>query len=324
MADKLTLEDVARRLDPKGSVSAIAEILTETNEILLDMPFIEGNLPTGHKTTIRTGLPTVAWRELNYGVPQGKSTTKQVIDTCGMLEAYSEVDARLAELNGNKASFLLSESRAFLEAMNQEMAKAVFYGKASDRSKIVGLTSRFSALSGADSSSNIINAGGSSNRTSIWVVCWGENTVHGIYPKGTKAGLKQCPTEKCTLIDSDGGKYDGLRTHFIWDSGLCVRDWRYVVRICNIDTSTLTKNKSAGADLVDLLDQAVELLPDLRLGTPRIYMNKTIRSFLRRQIKNTTNVHLNLDDIAGRKVLTYDGIPVRRCDQLTNSEDAVS
>lgn len=326
--DSLTLYDVAKRMDPKGQVAKIAELLTQTNEILLDMPFIEGNLPTGHKTTVRTGLPEVAWRELYGGVPQGKSTTKQVIDTCGMLEAYSLVDKKLAELNGNKASFMLSESRPFLEAMNQEMAKVLFYGKSSEKSKIVGLTSRFSTLSGADNSENVINAGGSSALASIWLVCLGEETVHGFYPKGSRVGLHQDPTvelkESVTMDDGRTGHYQALSTHYIWETGLCVRDWRYVVRICNIGTSTLTKNKSSGADLVDLLDQAVEKLPNLQLGKPVIYMNRTLRSFLRRQIKNTSNVHLTLEDIGGRKVVAYDGIPVRMCDQLTNNEDLVS
>lgn len=138
IGDKVTLLDVARRTDGNGAISAIAELLTQTNEILLDMPFNEGNLPTGHKSTIRTGLPVAAWRELNYGVPPSKSTTAQVTDVCGNLEAYSDIDKDIANLNGNGSAFRLSEDRAFLESMNQEMSKALFYGKATQKSRIVG------------------------------------------------------------------------------------------------------------------------------------------------------------------------------------------
>ena len=70
-----TLLDVAKRVDPNGSVADIVEILNETNEILQDMTVLEANDGTGHKTTIRTGLPSSAWRKLNYGVPASKSTT---------------------------------------------------------------------------------------------------------------------------------------------------------------------------------------------------------------------------------------------------------
>ena len=109
-----TLLDVTKRLDPKGQIDTIAEMLAQTNEILLDMTFVEGNLPTGHRTTIRTGLPSATWRKLNYGVQPSKSTTVQITDNCGMLEAYSEID-KSADLNGNSAAFRLSKDRAFVE-----------------------------------------------------------------------------------------------------------------------------------------------------------------------------------------------------------------
>src|SRR4051812_34313530 len=112
----LTLADWAKRLDPDGSVPAVAEMLSQTNEILSDAVFKEGNLPTGHRVTVRTGLPTVYWRALNAGVPTSKSTTAQVDENLGMLEARSHVDVRVANLNGNSAAFRLSEDSAFLEA----------------------------------------------------------------------------------------------------------------------------------------------------------------------------------------------------------------
>src|SRR3546814_3731512 len=83
--------DLAKRQDPDGSVSAIAELLSQDNEILEDMPYVEGNLTTGHRATIRTGLPTATWRKLNAGIPTSKSRTNQVDATCGMLEARGAV-----------------------------------------------------------------------------------------------------------------------------------------------------------------------------------------------------------------------------------------
>ena len=40
--------------------------------------FKEGNLPTGERVIIRTGLPSVYWRALNQGIPNIKSTTAQI------------------------------------------------------------------------------------------------------------------------------------------------------------------------------------------------------------------------------------------------------
>ncbi len=48
-----TLLDVAKRLDPNGNIDKIVEILNQTNEILDDATFMEGNLTTGRRGSIR-------------------------------------------------------------------------------------------------------------------------------------------------------------------------------------------------------------------------------------------------------------------------------
>ena len=88
----VTLLDLARSLDPQGRTAAVAELLSQSNEILMDMPFYEANGPTSHKGTIRTGLPTAIWRKLYQGVPPSKSLRAVVEDSIGMLEARSEID----------------------------------------------------------------------------------------------------------------------------------------------------------------------------------------------------------------------------------------
>jgi len=92
-----TLLDVTKRLNPEGKIDMIGEILNETNEILEDMTWVEGNLVTGNRSTIRTGLPEPTWRKMYQGVQPTKSTTAQITDDCGMLEAYAEVDKALAD-----------------------------------------------------------------------------------------------------------------------------------------------------------------------------------------------------------------------------------
>ena len=321
-----TLADVAKRYDADGKIDTIVEMLAETNEVLEDMTFLEGNLPTGHRTTIRSGLPSSTWRKLNYGVQPSKSTTVQVTDTTGMLEAYAEVDKSLADLNGNTGAFRLSEDRAFLESMNQTMANTLFYGDTgTDPEKFMGLSARYSSTS-AESGDNILLGGGSgSDNTSVWLVCWGPNSLHGIYPKGSQAGLNHHDLGEVTLEDAANGKYQGYRTHYKWDVGMTVRDWRYAVRIPNIDISALTKDASgASANLVDLMVQAIELLPNTNLGRCVFYGNRTISSILRRQITNTSNVRLSMDEVAGKRVMSFDGIPFRRNDALTKTEALVS
>lgn len=321
-----TLADVAARMTPDGKIDPmIVEMLGETNEVLDDMTVIEANGFTEHKTTVRSGLPTGTWRKLNYGVQPEKSRTVQVKDSLGMLETYAEVDKALADLNGNSAAWRLSEDRAFIEGMNQTMATTLFYGDSSlDPEKFMGLAPRYNLLS-AENGQNIIDAAGTgSDNASIWLVVWGPNTCHSIYPKGSPAGLQSRDLGEDTLTDAAGGRYQGYRTHYKWDLGLTLRDWRYVVRIANIDVSDLTKNASAGADLIDLLTQAVELVPNIGLGRPCFYMPRKIRSFLRRQITNKVAAStLTMEQVAGKKVVAFDGVPCRRSDALLLTEARV-
>lgn len=322
----VTLADWAKRIGPDGNVDTVIEALSQSNEILEDMLWVQGNLPTGHRTTVRTGLPAGAWRLLNYGVPQEKSTTVQVDDTVGMLESYSEIDRDLLSLNDNSAAFRLSEDKAFIEGMGQTLNSTLVYGNtATDPEKFLGFAPRFNDSSGPANAENIISGSGTgSDNTSVWLIGWGEKSVHGIFPKGSKAGLQMRDLGEDTKVDSTGRMYQVFRTHFQWKAGLSVRDWRYIVRIANIDVSDLTKTGTSGADLIDLMVQALEKIKDLNGVKPAFYANRTITSFLRRQMTNKATVFLNLDEVAGKKVMTFGEVPVRRVDSITNAEATIS
>lgn len=321
-----TLMDVARRSDPDGKISTIVELLNETNEILNHMTVLECNDGTSHRTTVRTGLPGVTWRQLNYGVQPTKSKTKQISDATGMLEAYAEIDKMLADLNGNTASFRLSEDRAFLEAMNQEMATTLFYGNtATEPEKFMGLAPRYTSYGTDDakSSFNVIHgAGVGDDNTSIWLVVFGPNSVHALYPKGSKAGLSHRDLGEVTLEDAAGGRFQGYRTHYKWDIGLTVRDWRYAVRIANVDVSDLAGAAGQKA-LVTLMVQASERIPQLGMGRPVWCMNRTVQTALRLGILEKISSNLTWDTVEGKRVLAFDGIPVARCDSLINAESLV-
>ena len=320
----LTLADLATRQDPDGKNARIIEFMSATNEILDDMPWMECNDGMGHRTTIRSGLPAGTWRLLNYGVQPEKSTTVQVRDATGMLESYAEVDKKLTDLSTDPAGVRFSEDRAFIEGMNQTFATTLIYGDSGvNPERFTGLAPRFN-LKSAENGQNILDAGGTgSTNTSVWLVCWDENILHGLYPKGTSAGLISEDLGQQTLLDAAGGRFEGYRTHYQWDCGLTLRDWRYVVRICNVDVTALTKNAATGADLMDLMVQAIELLPNTRMGRPVFYCNRTIRSYLRRQIINKSNVWLSMEEVSGKKVMAFDQIPVKRVDAILNTEARV-
>lgn len=338
----LTYADWAKRMDDNYRVAMIIELLSQTNEILDDMMVVEGNLPTGHKTTVRTGLPQATWRLLNQGVPNAKSTTAQIVDTCGNLETYAVIDKDIADLNGNTAEFRLSEVRAFLEGMSQQVASTLIYGNQFiNPERFTGFAPRYSTLntSNSQTANNVLNAGGSSNtNTSLWIVTWGSDTWHATFPKGKITGLQHRDMGEWPVQDASGNTYQAYRDHFKWEIGLVGRDWRYCVRIANIDVTQLTG--VSAANLINLIVRGLYRLPtapasataiqtsdtpEIRadMGRTVIYCNRVIRTYLDLQAMNKTNVLLRLEEFNGKVVTTFRGIPVRTCDAILNNEATV-
>lgn len=329
----LTISDFAQRLDPDGSIPAIAELLNEKNEVLTDMLWVEGNLPTGMRTTQRAGLPNVSFRLLNTGVTPSKSVVGQIDDACCILEGWSVIDEKLAQLNGNVNALRLSEAKPFLEAMNQQMVQTLFYGNIFvNPATFLGFSPRYGAISGATNAQNILNAGGGgSTNASIWLLVWGEDTVCGIFPKGTMAGLTHEDYGIQTVQTTPAGSAVGLTSgfmrayqdRFVWEPGLALRDWRYAVRMANISVSALTTNTSP-PDIISLMSRMLDRLPSMKAGNPVFYMNRTIYSFLRLQALGKSANAVTVQPALNQFELGFEGVPIRRVDQLLNTETAIS
>ena len=330
--NNLSLAEWAKRIDPEGRIPVIAELLSQTNEVLEDCVFKEGNLPTGERVVIRTGLPTVYWRALNQGIPNSKSTTAQVDEACGILEARSEVDKDLAMLNGNTAQFRLSEDVAFLEAMNQTQATTMFYGNpAIEPKSFLGLAARYSAAPGSSGiGQNIIEGGGTgSDNTSVYLVVWGDNTVYCPFPKGSSAGLMHEDLGEQTVYDGNN-RLQAYATRYQWKNGLVVKDWRYVVRIANIDVSDManasgTQASTVATQLIKLMTRALYRVPNMTMGRAAFYMNRTVHGGLSIQAmdraQNVLSVQQGLSQFGTPySWLSFLGVPCRRVDALINAE----
>lgn len=321
-----TLLDLAKVKDPDGTPAAVVEVLNQTNEIIQDMVFRPSNKDTSNVTTIRTGIPEPTWVKLYQHIQPTKSTTAQVEDTCGMMRNFSEIDAALADLEGNTAAFQMIEDRPIIEGFGQELANTLFYGNVrTEPEAFMGLGPRFNSLSAANGE-NIINGGGSgSDNGSIWLVVWGDSTVFGIVPKNSVAGIQVMPLGK-QIKENTNGLLPVYRTQYEWHAGLVVKDWRAVVRIANIDKSALTKDLTgSSADLADLMFQAMETVQGLNMGRPAFYMSRSMRSMLRRQAAHSiADATLTVENIGGVPVSFFHGIPLRQCDALAADEAAVS
>lgn len=335
----VTLVDHTKMFDPAGNLLATAEVLNESTPIIRDAFVMEANLPTAHRHNVRVGLPRGTWTRFYGAVSQTKSERVQVDDGIGMLEAYSEIDTRVANLGGKPEAIRNDEDRAHIEGMGQDLEDAFFYDNALvNPERPTGLAPRFNALSGAATSNQIINAGGATDLTSIWFVTWGAGAVSLIYPRGSTAGLSVEDLGIETKETADG-LYRVYRTHFKHDVGVTVADWRYVVRIANIDTAALTDAGESAFDGTEIVLKLIEAYHKLPLNhrpmpadaqgagnarRPVIYMNRTIATALDKLARKDTITQLTNREFGGEYVTTFRGIPIRETDALLNTETAVA
>lgn len=303
----------------------IIELMNQTNDILSDITWMESNQSEGHKTRIRTGLPEVYWRRLYRGTPPSKSQWSQVVEACGMLEARMELDVAEIELYGDKArAFRLSEGMAFAEAMRQKVASTLFYGNSNlNPDEFNGLAMRYPSKD----SPHVLDAGGTGNKcTSMYLVNWGANTCHGIYPKGSTGGLSNKDLGEYMTTDDNGNKFQCIGDLYKWRCGLAVRDWRSVVRLANIPVEKLTlrKGEAGFLDLQGLTIRAKNMMPQNMRDKAIWYCNQDVLTALELQSTDAGNVHLVYGEFfASKAVPNLHGRPIRQCDVISSTEAAL-
>lgn len=321
-----TLIDKFSREDSSKKVMKIVELMAKRNDILMDAEYQECNDGSKHKTTMRSGIPEPTWRMFNQGIQPSKSQTVPVLDTTGMMEDYGLVDKALADLSGNADAFRTSENMAKLQGFNNKAARYMIYGNTqAEPQAFLGLAPRYNDKS-AESGANIVDAGGTgSTNTSIWFVTWGEMTTHLLYPKGSVAGFQHKFLGQQTARAENGGDFEAYRDHFKWDIGMSVRDWRANARIANIDVTALTRDGATGANIIDLMIDALYRIDNPEQGEGRtiIYANRTIQSWLHKQAMNSKNVNLTIGEYGGKKIPEFLGIPIKRNDAILNTEARV-
>ena len=338
--NNMTLADWAKLFDPDGKLAVVTNVLSQTNEILEDCVFKQANGKTHHRVTIATGLPAVYWRQINQGIPASKATTAQVDEGIGMLEARSETDCVLARLSGDVGKFRFGQSRTHIEAMGQTQAQTMFYGNTTTNpAAYLGLSDRFSVLSGAANSQNVLDGGGATadGQMSAWLVGWGDETAYCTFPEGSQAGLIHQDLGEQTVYGAGGVNANRMQAFvdlFQWHHGLVVQDWRYVVRMANIDagqanTLATFQDPANVNSIVHQMVKAVYRLPNPNMCRPAFYVNRLAHSALARIAMEKSSAALSLQEGLTQfgsptRYLTCLGFPIRRCDALSTTEAEVT
>lgn len=303
------------------------------------MPFFDQGviLPANNGDTdkgqIITKYPEGQLRAYNEGWDAEEVLGASARYTASMVRTRSVVDVSLYNTRkpGEREAWRLRKDEGFMKGLARQAVRRVFYGDPSvDARDCLGLSQIVVPTSEAFGA-RCINAGGTAagKLTDIWLINWKPDGMYMFYPQGGEGpGLTVDNMGEQYINDKNNKAFRALVTEFGWDIGVAAYDPEAVVRICNVDTSKLSKkNTTSGApDLIDLMTQALEMLPDDASGRIAFYMNDTIRSVLRRQMQNKDNAFLTWAEIAGRKVLSYGDTPIHKLgsDVIGNTGNALT
>ena len=330
-----TLHDWGAFFKQDGKPHDIIELMEATNTILDDILWREATDYDGHRTAVRDGLPSVYWRRLYRGTPPSKSHVSIIKDPVGMLEARAIIDAKMLEIHQSQArAYRMAEAKAFMEAMRQELATAIFYGNVKGNPDgIHGFDPRYAYKNAPQ----VVDAGGTGSgpMTSIFGVVWGENDVTGIFPKDSIAGLTHKDLGEHDAYDADGNAYRAVSDLYSWNVGLSTRDWRSTVRICNIpvDKLELAKGDTGFIDLHRLTIKAKNMVPPEKRMRMKWYMNQEVMTGLELQASDAGNVTLvyRREDakpggplFKSYTITELHGCDVRQCDAILTTEEALT
>lgn len=334
--DRLTLLDMQKRVGSDGRVLAVAEIMNRATPIFMDAPWMMTNKSDSMDTAVTASLPKVDYRRANRGTRISQDVVTQNEESTATFEDYAENDKMVIDSFGSgemAAQMRAAYSSRHIEAVAQRFAREVFYGnRDGNPDAFDGLLKRYNALTG-NVAQNVLNFGGTgADNTSIYVIKWAPMKTMCIYPKRAEGNGKGAvhhenlgeDTAQFTDADSNQRRMQVYRDRFEIAGGLCIADYRNVVRIGGIDVPSLASNSASGTSrLRQALAAAMHRIPTGD-GMLRIYMNRTVAQFLDfERLAAVAGAGMTYSEVDGMVVPMFRGAPIRIDDSLLNSEGRV-
>lgn len=309
MATYPTLLDMAKRNGRDRAIPLIEETskwIPEISGVNWDgskLPGV-GSVRTikgiSYKTLIRTGLPTVAFREANAGVNISAGTYENRTVETFIMNPRWECDKAVADRSEDGPdAYIADEAMAIMEATMQALGAQFFYGRSIDAKGHPGLVDAVQSTYTVDAT----GSGGSS--ASVYAVKFGVGHVQWIYGEN---GSLMIPDKRIETVY----RSDLPMTAYVQDMlaypGVQVGSIRSVGRIKNITAA-------ASKTLTDAL--MFQLLTKMQVRPDVFFMNKTLLEQLRasRTAVNNTGAPAPIPtEVAG--------IPIAPTESLTMTETA--
>lgn len=311
----ITLLDIAKK-NGSDSIVGLVEEATKAHPELTGSSMFGGNSTSvpmvgdsrtikgiSYKTLVRTGLPTVNFRDVNEGVAATKSVYENRTVECFTLNPKWRADKAAADRDEDgPEAYLAMEGIGHVEAAMQRLASQFYYGTTSDAKGFPGLIEVY------DSTNMEVDAEGSSAGTgsSVWAVKWGVQAVRWVW--GEKGSLDVSEIDERDAFDADNNAFTAYCQEMLAYPGLQVGTPRAVARIKDL---TAESNKTLTDDHIsDLLAKfEVGMYPDV------LFMSR--RSVSQLQKSRTAT---NATGAPAPFPTESFGVPILVTDAITNTE----
>jgi len=312
-----TLIELAQQ-SQNGDIIKVIEALVKKNDIFKDSQWIEANGGTYHKYLRRIYEPVGTFRVINGGTARERSLEREYTEGTCMLESRSEVDVKLVEKAANPKKFRFNKDIAHVNGLTSTFVTTFLYGNiATDPEQIQGLANRV----GLKSLGTMVKgaSGTGSDTTSIWIIQWGEEKCHFVYPTGgNPGGVSIRDLGELDALDANSNPFRVYGTLFGIDFGFVINDDRCIGRVANIESS-------GSSNIFDakLVNAVLNQMPEEGDGAV-IYVNSTLKTQIDNDAMNKTNVAYGSTEIYGSKVTTFRGHPIRQLENIVITETNIS
>lgn len=329
------LERAKRSVDGK-KILPILDVMDKMGvpDFLKDVPYIPANQGLKHRIVRTVSRPSSTRRNLYSGVGSSITTTQVIYEPVILFEQRSEIDEDELDTIENPDEARRQEDEGHIAGLIEDFAYAIFNDtRISGSEYINGFAPRLSTLSypGHTTTSYpyVWNNGGSgSDLSSIWIVEWGPQACHALYPsggavRGGQFGIIARNKGKEPKEDGDDNSliYYAYVSQFKKWAGLAVHDDRKVTRIANIE-----RDESSQYSFNENLVIKAIAHGKFNIGRTRVYVNPYIYAQMCIKAKDKQNIILSYENVFGKNVPTIWGIPIRKLDEtiLSGSESAIS
>jgi hypothetical protein len=244
----LTLLDIAKLAGNDAVVGLVDEASIPTPELTGRVRFMGKDVVVpnvgssrtirgrSYQTLVRTGLPTVGFRNANAGSASSKSTFEQRLFETFILNPRWDCDVAVAKSNEDGAEALLAlEGDAVVTAALMALARQFYYGRNAG-----GDAAGHPGLLDSVDSAMVVDAGGSAANTgsSVWAVTYGPKMLQWVFGEQGSLTMTDVRVESVTDANDATKKYSAYVQEMLAFVGLQVVNKNAIACIKNLTAET--------------------------------------------------------------------------------------